>query len=141
MEIISRSQGTGAFNNLVIDSESTNSANLLIRDDNFDTLQVFTDRHNTGVYSMKHGNTFNSSVVAGETLLKYRNNEYRVAIPRDSVINNSQDIFEATNLENTSQTRERIKGDYAHIRLTYNNDSQLSFVIKLLKTIISQNIR
>jgi hypothetical protein len=141
VEYIARSQGTGAFNNLVIDSESTNSDNLLIKDDNFDTLQVFTDRFNTGVYVMKHGNTFNSNVVAGETLIKYRNNEYRVAIPRDSVKDSSQDIFNPTNLENTSQTRERIKGDYAHIRLTYNNDSKFRFVLKLLKTIISQNIR
>jgi hypothetical protein len=104
-------------------------------------LQVFTDRQNTGNYVLKHGNLFDSSVSAGETLIKYRNNEYRVAIPRDSVIDNSQDIFDSTNLENTSQTRERIKNDYAHIRLTYNNDSKFKFVLKLLKTIISQNIR
>lgn len=141
VEIIARSQGTGAYTNLAIDSETTNEADLLIRDNNFDILQVFTDRQNTGEYVLKHGNLFDSTVAAGETLIKYRNNEYRVAIPRDSVIDNSQNIFEPTNLENTSQTRERIKNDYAHIRLTYNNDSKFKFVLKLLRTIISQNIR
>ena len=143
IETVTKMKGPNpsSYSNMIIESESTNSANLLIRDDNFDTLQVYTDRQNTDVYSLIHGNTFDPVKATGETFIKYRNNAYRIAVPRDAVLDNAGDIFDPGNLDQSTATAERIKSDYAHNLFVYKNDTGNKFLLKSIASIITQNIR
>ena len=99
------------------------------------------DKSNTGPYTMLPSNTFGVTVVAGQLTVKHRNNEYRMTIPRDSVIDNSADIFDTTNLDNTIKFRERIKGDYIIINLKYDNTNNFEFVLNFIKSIFTNNFR
>lgn len=141
------------FSNMQIDSESTNTADRVkVRDDNFDTIQVWTDRQNTGIYTMQPFNEktgFPPATQTGILLLKYRNDEYRLAIPRDAVINNDEDIFEPNNIDQSAQFRERIKNTYAHVKFVYENEKfdinnnriNLEFLIKMIEATLHRNDR
>lgn len=131
------------FNNIVIDSDSEDrTTGIKQRDDNFYEIQVYNDRCNTGPYEMIPGNTFGVVAAAGQITIKFRNDEYRVAIPRDSVINNAGDIFDPTNLNNVNPPiRERIKGGYAIVNLKYDNSNDLEFVLNVITSIFNNNFR
>ena len=139
-----------SYQNLKIVSDSYQNGSK-IRDDNFKTLQVLNDRMNTGLYNIIHGNGFYPSSQEGEVLLKYRNDEYRLAIPRDSVVNNSNDVTDPSNIyipqggfvpvDDAYWFRERIKGDYAEIKLSYDNVPNREFVLNHISTIFNNNIR
>ena len=131
------------FKNIYISSESTGEDGLKKREDCFHSLQVFTDRQNTFEVALKPANTFNVQQLPGETLIKFRNDEYRIAIPRDSVIDNSGDVFDfVNNRDFTQKFRERIKGDYAHVVLTYNNtENNYEFVVNSVNVRFDLNAR
>jgi hypothetical protein len=141
------------FGNIQIDSESKNLDNgISLRDDNFETIQVWTDTQNTGEYVMRPFNEktgFPPSVQPGILLLKYRNDEYRLAIPRDSVIDNSGNVLDPNNLDQSAQFRERIKNTYANIKLVYQNEKfdingdriNVEFIIKMIETTLNRNVR
>jgi hypothetical protein len=144
LESVSAKAGTAAktYQNFRIFSESNDPATgIKIRDDNFDTMQIFNDRMNTGVYDLVHGNTFLPTKNPGETFIKYRNDEYRVAIPRDAVIDNAGDIFDLVNLDQNVALAERIKGDYAQYRFVYDNLEGREFILKFISTIFNNNVR
>jgi len=131
-----------SFQNIVINSLSRDRATgVKIKDDNFKTLQVYNDKNNTGVYTLKDGNSWNPTKSTGETFIKYRQNEYRIAIPRDAVINNAADIFDPLNLDQDQVLGERIKGDYAQFKMTYDNVSNYEFVLNFISTIFNINVR
>jgi len=133
---------TCTFNNIVINSVSKDrTTNIKQRDDNFYKMSAHNQISNTGPYTMIPGNTFNVAVANGEVSVKYRNNEYRITIPRDSVVDNSIDLFATTNLDNTKKFRERIKGDHIVVNLKYDNTLNLEFVLNFLKTIFTNNFR
>jgi len=131
------------YNNLVINSESVDrTTGIKQRDDNFYELQVYNERNNTGNYTLVPDNDFGTVINAGETSIKFRNDEYRVAIPRDSVVDNSGDIFDPGNLDNVNPPiRERIKGRYAIVKLKYDNTNDIEFVLNHIKTIFINNFR
>ena len=130
------------FKNLFISSESTDENGKKVRDDCFHLLQAFTDRQNTFEVKLVQGNTFNKQVLVDEVVIKFRNDEYRLAIPRDSVIDNDSNIFDELNRDFSQKFRERIKGDYAHFVLTYNNtENNYEFVVNSIKTKIDLNAR
>jgi hypothetical protein len=142
IEIVSASatEDSKTYQNLVIKSFSKDNQ-IKVRDDNFNTLQVHTERMNTGDYSLIQGNTFAPTKIDGQAFYKYRNDEYRIFVPRDSVIDNADDIFDITNLDNTQRFKERIKGNYANFVLTYNNTGSFDFFLKQINIIFNQNIR
>ena len=141
--VVVSKERSAIFNTININSKSTvRATGVKAKQDNFYSIQVSTDRSNTGEYRLVHNNTFGTTKTAGEVFIKYRNDEYRMAIPRDSVINNSLDIFDSTNLNNASPSiRERIKGIYAIFKLKYDNSSNLQFVLNDIKTIFINNFR
>lgn len=109
------------FKALQIDSESFDGTRK-VRDDCFHKMMVYNSRQNTFEKKLKQANTFNVQALSDETLIKFRNDEYRVAIPRDSVDDNNADIFDPSNSDFTKLFREKIKGEYAIFLLTYEND-------------------
>ena len=116
------------FKALRIDSESFEGTRK-IRDDCFDRLTVYNSRQNTFEKRLKQANTFNVQALDNETLIKFRNDEYRIAIPRDSVLNNNDDIFDELNKGFSQLFRERIKGEYALFVLKYDNNNNYKFVV------------
>lgn len=140
------------FNNLVIDSYSkVKASGLKIRDDNFKTLRVYTDKQNTGIYQLIDDNVSGITITEGQTSIKFRNDEYRIAIPRDSVVNNSLSITDINNIyipqggtvpiDDNYGYRERIKGDFAIFELVYDNVLNYEFVLKEIRTIFELNYR
>ena len=139
------------YQNLIISSDSSDANGLKIKEDNFVSLHVYTDRLNSGLYNIIHGNSFDPTENEGEILIKYRNDEYRMSIPRDSVLDNSGDIFDPDNIyipqggnvavDEDSGFRERIKGDYAHFEFVYDNTLDREFVLNYINTIFNNNIR
>ena len=133
---------TCSFNNIVINSISKDrTTNIKQQNDNFYEFSAHNDKSNTGPYTMLPSNTFGITVAAGQLTVKHRNNEYRIVIPRDSVIDNSADIFDITNLNNTIKFRERIKGNYIIVNLKYDNTNNFEFVLNFIKTIFTNNFR
>jgi len=128
------------YQNLDIKSFSQNGT-LKVRDDNFNLIQVYNDKMNSGELYLVPGNTFAPTKNFDEVFYKYRNDEYRVAIPRDSVIDNSDNINILTNLDSSQTFRERIKGIYANFALTYNNTDNYNFFLKQINIIFNKNIR
>ena len=131
--------------------------NRKLKDDFFDTIQVYTDRQNSNTLDLVDGNGFAPSKLPGEVFYKFRNDEYRLSIPRDSVVDNDIDIF---NLDNIYQPlggnavtdagypiRPRIKGDYAIFKYVYENEltegvsKNNDFVLREIRTIFENNIR
>lgn len=144
MEIVSaKAVGSKSFENIVISSISTEDG-VRVRDDNFDKIQVFNDKMNTGDYSLVFPSGYMATYAAGEKRIIYKNDEYRIAVPRDAVVDNFDDITDPTNLSqdsNLPNRSERIKGDYARFKFYYNNNKNYNFVIKLINIIFNQNIR
>jgi hypothetical protein len=140
--VIAAKGQTCIFNNIVINSVSTDkTTEIKQRDDNFKEMTVYNQKANTGPYEMVPNNTFGITLTAGQVSIKHRNDEYRIAIPRDSVVNNSLNIFDSTNLDNTVKFREKIKGNYAIVNLKYDNTADLQFVINFIKNIFTNNFR
>ena len=140
--VIAAKGQTCIFNNIVINSVSTDkTTGIKKRDDNFEEITVYNQKVNTGPYEMVPDNTFGITLTAGQVSIKHRNDEYRIAIPRDSVIDNSLNIFDPTNLDNTVKFREKIKGNYAIVNLKYDNTADLQFVINFIKNIFTNNFR
>lgn len=130
------------YQNIKILSKSFDrNNNHKVRDDNFDTLQVYNDRQNTSVYNLIHGNVFGVIPNTNECLIKFRNDEYNIAIPRDAVIDNSLDITNPANLDNYQRFKERIKGNYAIFVFNYNNNLNYEFYLKQIDILYNKNIR
>jgi hypothetical protein len=135
-------QSAKVFQNLEILSDSYDSTNSIkVRDDNFNTIQVYNNRTNSDVYYLVPSNTFGVEPGAGSCAIKYRNDVYHVAIPRDSVVDNSQNIFNGGNLNNSQLFRERIKGNYAIFVFGYDNSTNLEFYLRQIKIIFNKNTR
>jgi hypothetical protein len=142
--------GEKTFQNFKIYSDSTKDS-IKVRDDNFSKLQCFTDRMNSGDYELIPGNTFNPSVEENQLLIKFRNNEYRLTVPRDSVINNDGNIFDPDNIyifqggnipvNDDYFYRERLKGYYLHSIFIYDNKLERFFILNGINTIFNKNIR
>ena len=123
------------FDNLVVISESTNGEGVEQLQDTFDRIQVYTTNKNTGVLdlipNLSGVNTDNT-----KTKVVRRNDEFRLFIPPDAVIDKNQDIFDSANLTLSLPVgdlqrlyRPRIKGKYAVVKLTYLNQDNNKFVV------------
>ena len=141
--VVSSKERAAVFNTMNINSTSTDrTTGIKNKDDNFNEMRVHTDRSNTDFYDLVPNNVFGTTLTPGQVFIKYRNDEYRLAIPRDAVTDNSNDIFDSTNLNKTNTAiRERIKGMYAIFKLKYYNTNNLKFVLNDIKTIFINNFR
>lgn len=93
--------------------------------DTFNHIQCYNNMRNSGVIDI-----INDELTPSYTQVKVRkvNEEFRLAVPRDYVIDPSGDIFEPTNLsssfgdENSDKYfRPRMRGKYVAVKLTYDN--------------------
>ena len=129
------------YQNIIIGSQTIDPiTNYKVRDNNFENIQCRTDRMNTGLYTLISGNGYQifPDKLSGEVLYKWKNDEYRIAIPRDAVVDNADDL---ENIDWGTVNNERIKGDCAHFKFIYRNILNYNFVLKYLRTIFNLNIR
>jgi hypothetical protein len=123
------------FDNLVILSESTNQNKVEQLEDTFDRIQVYNTNKNTGVIdivpNLSGVNTDNT-----KTKVVRRNDEFRLFVPPDAVIDKNQDIFDSANLTLSLPVgdlqrlyRPRVKGKYAVVELTYLNQDNNKLVV------------
>jgi hypothetical protein len=144
VEIVAKSDNPSSisFNNLIINSDSKNTDDLLIRDRCFDTIQVWNHQQNSGVYNLKPANVWGVTKSFDDAFIKFRNGEYRVAIPRDAVKENDKDIFDPTNIDQNDQFAERMKGDYICEKLVFKNDDEnISIIVKGISNSGKNNYR
>lgn len=152
IEVVCATGPSKVFNNIAINSDSTNrTTKVKVRDDNFKSVQVYNDRQNTGIVSLIPGNSFDPLRGDNESFVKFRNSEYRIAIPRDAVVDNGGDVFDAANIyvpqggtvpiDGDYPYRERIRGDYAQFKYIYDNTPNREFVLKSIRTIFEPNYR
>lgn len=130
--------------NIQLKSESS-SDGVKIKNDGFKTIQVYSSFQNSGVHELIPGNYYDADKIEGQILLKYRNREYKLNIPRDYVFDHTQDIFDVNNMITpfglNNGNKERIKNDNFNIRYTYDNSNNYKFVINLIKVIFRTNVR
>jgi len=139
------------YNNQAFAMDIYNTEGVKIKDDFFNSYNVYTDKLNSGMLNLVSGNGFAPTKTDSEIFYKFRNDEYRVAVPRDAVVDNSANLFELSNIyepqggtfpiDDNYIIRERIKGDYSIYKYTYDNTPQNSFVLREIRTIFEQNIR
>lgn len=127
------------YENIIILSQSFNNTNV-VRDDNFKFLKVYTNKGNTGIIELVHNNEDLLEREVGKQFIKFKNNEYRIAIPRDAVIDQNLDIQDVNNLDLENAER-RIKGTFANLFFSYDNNLNLNFILHKISTIFNKNIR
>ena len=101
------------FDNIVIDSEAYDDNGAFVKE-TFDTIQATTPNQDTGVVTIIDGDDYDAIANDAETLVRYKNDEYRIVIPR-----------------NLDDDESRIKGDYSIIKLVYNGINK--FIVKLIQ--------
>jgi len=146
LEIVcSKEMDNKVFENIIINS-SSDDGKIRIKNDNFAKLQVYTDRANSGVYNLTFPTKYLQFPENGEKFIKYKNEEYRIAVPRDAILDTGFEIDDINNIQQDQAPDKlikapRIKGQYAHFRFTYDNSLNYNFVLKLISIIFSANIR
>lgn len=140
---------TKTFQNLVIYSDSYLNG-VKIKNNNFSTISVVNDRCNSGELALVFPTIFGQTQDKNQVFIKQKNDEYRIAIPRDAVKNN-ENALDASNIytpqggnlsiDSDYAFRERIKGDYAKIILRLLNLNNTEFVLNYISTIFNNNLR
>ena len=138
------------FTNIQLWTESSNG-NVKIKDDWFKDILVSNDTNYSGVQTIVNGEGFDIPDIDGEVKIKLINDKYNISLPRSFTVDTLQNISDPNNLYtpigNVSPSsiddylRERIKGDYAKIKLTYDNTDDYDFVLKYVITIFNINQR
>lgn len=112
---------TKVFDNLVINSNSYDSNNVYQPYDSFDTIKFSNDLQSTDIKTIIISNDYITTLPI-ELQSKFKNNEYRLSIPRG----NNED---------------RLKSKYLVIDLVYNNNDNYKLLLNYLKTIFRINYR
>jgi hypothetical protein len=122
------------WDNLMVHSKSLNG-NVVQQFDTWDTIQVYTDTRNTGVYTIAATNAYGVTAVDGATMVvraKRVKNKFALTIPGDSVVDETVSIFEVSNLDTTRTFKPRIKGDHMTLDLVYNNSDNYKFIVNFI---------
>lgn len=108
---------------------------------NGDTIQVYNDRYNTGINNLIYNNTYGYLLSArNETLVKFKNDEYRLSIPLNAITGNNlpeknkYGEIVNNNIDVNQTFRGRIKGKFAVIKLTFSNLQNLKTTIHSIAT-------
>lgn len=111
-----------------------------------DTIQVYNDKSNTGIIGLKYSNTFGDNPTRSQTLVKFLNNEFRLSAPLNAMNNslpqstNDGNIID-NNLNLNNLYRERMKGKYFIVKLSFSNTDNLKVTINYIKSLFRVNYR
>lgn len=146
---------TKVFDNQIVNMQNRNS-NSIIVDRTGDTAYWETETDSTafdiaGVKtpnSLLYNQTFVPTHTDNEVLTSYDNKEYRLAIPRNNVIN-YQGGLGVTNLDTLTSgkatrlfnLRNRLKGKYLISNFTFNNSQNYKLIINYIQSIFRKNER
>lgn len=140
---------TKVMDNLVLYMNNWDS-NIIhpLRDNtNNDSILVYNDNQCSGVTKLNYTNEYNDNPTRDTSLVHFKNKEYRIATPLNSVINDGLAIFNAdgslnnANIDQNTLYRDRLKGKYIGIKLTFNNLNNYKLVLNYIKSIMRINYR
>ena len=128
------------WDNMKLHTVSRDSNGVVDQLDCFNAIRVNSDTRNTGLYDMVVTNQYGSKAVSnGEVKVRRVNNKFNLTIPSDSVIDDSQDIFDFSNLDNTQTFKPRIKGDYISSWFYYDNSNNYQFIVNFISSTFRPN--
>ena len=123
------------FDNLIFLTESYNSEFIEQLFDTFDSLQAYQQNSNTGEIILDP-NTPDINFDIGKIKVSRTNDEFRIAVPPDAVLDKNQSIFDSSNLTLSLPVgdpkrlyRPRMKGKYLITKLKYLNTDNNKFVV------------
>ena len=84
-------------------------------------------------------------MLLGEIILngnvKHKEDKYYIAVPRDTVVDTTVNIFEPTNLDATKDFRQRIRSKFAFVKFTYNNQNDFRLIMNAINVIFRKSYR
>lgn len=130
------------YDNMVIHNKSLDPNGVVDQLDTWDTVVVYTDTRNTGLYNIVADNSYGLTAVDSSILnirAKRVKNKYTITIPGDSVVDESLDIFAPANLDPTRPFKPRIKGDHMTSDFVYNNSDNYKFIVNFMTCLYRHN--
>ncbi len=118
---------TKVYDNIEYNSVAS-TENMKRFDITFNTIQVYNDHQNTDEWDLILNGSVNTTLMQWPITRRERN--WTLAIPRNvvsSAITVPVDIFDSVNLNATNLFKDRIRDNYAVIRLTYD-DSYILYI-------------
>lgn len=110
-----------------------------------DFMFAYTPNKHTGVMSLKYDNSLYATKTSDQQLVRFKNQKYQTEIPMNSVINDTQPIFEngffqarllglpsVGNINQNALFRGRMKGNSLVVTLLFNNDSNYKTTVRLV---------
>jgi hypothetical protein len=118
----------------------------------FNTIQCYNDFQNTGVVNLTLQYPDVTPDNSETNNVRYVNRDFRLAIPRDLVIDKGENIFDPTNLYTTLSAPDflpKIKGKYIVVKLVGNNAVDTSvipnrnyrFTLNYIRSLFRANLR
>lgn len=138
------------FDNIQMNANSVNeSANSKIQvyRGNGDTIEVFNNRQHTGVVDLVWNNNYGYLPSRSEARVQFLRNNYNIKVPLNSLINDGNAIFDNdgnlinSNIDQNIQFRDRIKGTYCVIKLTFSNIDNYKLTLNTINTIFRKYYR
>lgn len=102
----------------------------------FDKIRVYNEKQNSDYINIVTTNSNTVAIAKNEIKSSEKNNSFLVAFPKNAVLLDNSDIFDPSNLEVNRLFKDRIKGFYALVELTYtpNEDEDRKFTLNFIKT-------
>lgn len=126
------------FDNFIVHSKSSlNEVVQLL--DTWDSMRVRTDIKNTGDYSIIPTGDFAPVIPAGSVKARRLKNKYQITIPGNAVVDDTQNIENPANLDNTQLFKARVKGDHAIAYFQYNNSDNFKFIVNFISCLYRHN--
>lgn len=128
------------FDNIILSANSEFSNKLQSYRTIGDTLEVYNERQHTGVNSIIWTNIYGFIPTRSQIKAQLLRNGYNFKIPLDSLISDSNPIFDndnnliTSNIDQNRLYRDRIKGYYCVIKYTFSNNSNYKLTLNEIKT-------
>ena len=130
---------TKTLTNLTVSNQVTeNNLNVI---GSFTDVQVYNSNQNTSLLPIEVDNTIVPNYDVTKVLAKFMNNEYRIRLPRDIVIDPNLDITDPSNLDLYKGLKQKLKSKWFKVRLEYNNIGSKDFILNFVKSLFEQNYR
>ncbi len=132
------------FDNIEINADSSSTTKIQAYRGVGDTIEVYNDRQHSGVTKLIWNNTYGYLPDRDETRIQFLRNNYNIKIPLNSLISDANAIFDTdgnlinSNIDQNKLYRDRIKGNYCIIKLTFSNEDNYKLTLNTITTTFRQ---
>lgn len=96
----------------------------------FDGIEVYNETQHTGPVTLTVGSSGN---------IRWREDKFRLTIPRDAVINVVNNIFSPSNQNQALEFKAKMRSKYALVKLSYSNPNNMRLVLNAIDYIFSHS--